>query len=158
MHRILWERERERERERGRERGRERERILILSCFILIRPFKHNNRTRVDYGNSHLACDYIQGTLTRIDLRWGLCTLYLLACQVKLTVGDSGLCCCVCCVTSFERQLAPLCVDSAGVLCAPVLFHVYYIIVTAHMHKHRRRKWEQTASSVTGIKRHTQGN
>ena len=31
-----------------------------------------------------------------------LCTLYLHACQVKVTVGDSGLCCCAC-VMSFER-------------------------------------------------------
>ena len=31
-----------------------------------------------------------------------LCTLCLLACQVRVTVGDWGLCCCVC-VTSFER-------------------------------------------------------
>ena len=28
---------------------------------------------------------------------WNLCALYLLACQVRVTVGDSGLCCCVCC-------------------------------------------------------------
>ena len=34
-------------------------------------------------------------------LMWNLCTLYLLACQVKVTVGDSGLCCCVW-LTSFE--------------------------------------------------------
>ena len=33
--------------------------------------------------------------------RWGLRTLYLHACQVRVTVGDSGLCCA--CVTSFER-------------------------------------------------------
>ena len=33
-------------------------------------------------------------------LWWNLCTLYLLACQVRFTVGDSGLCCCVC-VMSF---------------------------------------------------------
>ena len=25
-----------------------------------------------------------------------LCSLYLLACQVRVTVGDSGLCCCAC--------------------------------------------------------------
>ena len=31
-----------------------------------------------------------------------LVTLYLLACHVRVTIGDSGLCCCVC-VTSFER-------------------------------------------------------
>ena len=31
----------------------------------------------------------------------------LLACQVRVTVGDSGLCCCVR-TTSFERLLTPL--------------------------------------------------
>ena len=30
---------------------------------------------------------------------------------MKITVGDSGLCCCTC-VTYFVRQLTPLCVDS----------------------------------------------
>ena len=25
---------------------------------------------------------------------WSLCTVYLLACQVRITVGESGLCCC----------------------------------------------------------------
>ena len=32
---------------------------------------------------------------------WSLCTLYLLACQVRVTLGDSGLCCV--CVASAER-------------------------------------------------------
>ena len=31
-----------------------------------------------------------------------LCTFYLHACQVRITVGDSGLCCSIC-VTSFGR-------------------------------------------------------
>ena len=31
-----------------------------------------------------------------------LCTLYLPTCQLRVTVGDSGLCCCVC-VTSFKH-------------------------------------------------------
>ena len=31
-----------------------------------------------------------------MHLWWSLCTLYLLACQVRVTVGDSGLCCCTC--------------------------------------------------------------
>ena len=35
-------------------------------------------------------------------LQWSLCTLYLLVCQVRVTVGNSGLCCCVC-VMSFEQ-------------------------------------------------------
>ena len=36
-----------------------------------------------------------------IQHQCSLCTLYLLACQVRVTVGDSGLCYCVC-VTAFE--------------------------------------------------------
>ena len=39
-----------------------------------------------------------------------LCTLYLHVCQVRVTVGDLGLCCCTC-VMYFERWLTPLCVD-----------------------------------------------
>ena len=31
-----------------------------------------------------------------VQLWWSLCTLYLHACQVRVTVGDSGLCCCTC--------------------------------------------------------------
>ena len=27
-------------------------------------------------------------------LSWGLCTLYLLACQVRVSIDDSGHCCC----------------------------------------------------------------
>ena len=30
------------------------------------------------------------------DLWWSVFTLYLHACQVRVTVGDSGLCCCLC--------------------------------------------------------------
>ena len=29
-----------------------------------------------------------------IYLWWSLCTLYLLACHMRVTIGDSGLCCC----------------------------------------------------------------
>ena len=32
----------------------------------------------------------------RMYLRWSLCTLYLLACQAWVTVGDMGLCCYLC--------------------------------------------------------------
>ena len=38
----------------------------------------------------------------RMYLYWSLYTLYLLVCRVRVTVGDSGLCCCAC-VTYFER-------------------------------------------------------
>ena len=37
-----------------------------------------------------------------------LCTLYVLACQMRVTVGDSGFSCLCVCVTSFERLLNPL--------------------------------------------------
>ena len=42
-------------------------------------------------------------------LWWSLCTLYLHACQVRVTVGHSGLCCCAC-VMPFLALI--LCVDS----------------------------------------------
>ena len=47
---------------------------------------------------------------------WSLCTLYLLACRVGVTVSDSGLCYCVC-MKSFEHQLTPLYVDSSFCVC-----------------------------------------
>ena len=44
-------------------------------------------------------------------------------CQVRVTVGDSGLCCCVC-VTFFERRLTPLFVDSAQALWVSFYFRL----------------------------------
>ena len=38
-------------------------------------------------------------------LWWSLCTFYLLACQVTVTVRDSGLCCCVPCLSSAVTSL-----------------------------------------------------
>ena len=40
---------------------------------------------------------------------------------MRVTVGDSGLCCCTC-VTYFERKLTPLCVDFARPLWASFCF------------------------------------
>ena len=37
----------------------------------------------------------------RLYFWWCSCTMYLLVCQVRVTVGDSGLCCV--CGASFER-------------------------------------------------------
>ena len=45
--------------------------------------------------------------LQRTYLWWTLCTLYLLACQVRVTVSDSGLYCSVC-VTFFEQLINSL--------------------------------------------------
>ena len=42
------------------------------------------------------------GLVWKLYLWWSLCTLYLHACQVRVTVGDTGLCCCTC-VTYFGR-------------------------------------------------------
>ena len=44
-------------------------------------------------------------------LWWSLCTLYVPICRVRVTIGDSGLCCCTC-VTWFEPWFTPLCVHS----------------------------------------------
>ena len=61
----------------------------------------------------------------------GLCTLKftLHAYQVRVIVGDSGLCCCACnCITSFKHHLSrelPLCVDSAQLLWATFCFNFF---------------------------------
>ena len=57
-------------------------------------------------------------------------SLYLHACHVRVTVGDSGLCCCTC-VTYLQPKLSPLCVDSARALWASFCFRfvVYELFV-----------------------------
>ena len=57
---------------------------------------------------------FVSGELKTITRWWSLCTLYLHACQVRVTTGDSGLCCCTR-VKYFEHWLTPLCVDSGGI-------------------------------------------
>ena len=59
----------------------------------------------------HWSHNVIYTDLSYLCIWWGLCTLYLLVWQVTITVGDSGLCCCVR-VTSVERQLIPFFVSS----------------------------------------------
>ena len=53
-----------------------------------------------------------ENTPTRLYLWWSLLTLYLHACEVRVTVGDSGLCCCTCVpifwvLTELPRMLTP---------------------------------------------------
>ena len=36
---------------------------------------------------------------------WSSCTSYLISCQVRVTVGDSGDCCCVPCLSSAINPL-----------------------------------------------------
>ena len=49
--------------------------------------------------------------ILRIYPSGGFCTVYLHTCQVRVTIGDSGLCCCTCAM-DFECTLTPVCVDS----------------------------------------------
>ena len=58
--------------------------------------------------------------------------LILHACQVRVTGGDSGLCCCVC-VTSFERYLTPLSVATARALCASFCFRLQEMCKYFHL-------------------------
>ena len=60
----------------------------------------------------------------RYILLRGLCTSYLHACQVTVTLSNSGLCCCAC-ATYFKYQLTPLCVDSAQGLWASFCFRFF---------------------------------
>ena len=53
---------------------------------------------------------YLVFTPYRMYLWWSLCTLYLLACQVWVTVVDSGSL--LLCFVSLERLLTPLCVEN----------------------------------------------
>ena len=48
----------------------------------------------------------------RLYLRWSSYTLYLPTCQVGVTIGNSGLCCCVC-MTSFKHYLTMLVQNSS---------------------------------------------
>ena len=68
---------------------------------------------RMDYRLDSVPCRYItihrdrKGFLRLLEDAvlvefLYLVNLYLLACQVKVTAGDSSVCCCVC-MTSFER-------------------------------------------------------
>ena len=56
---------------------------------------------------------FLQSFSMRMYPRWNLCTLYLYkhTSQVRVTVGNSGLCCCAC-VMYFEHKLTSLRDDS----------------------------------------------
>ena len=59
-------------------------------------PHKHNSKD-LSKGEDVPLVEFKYLVFTqRMYLWWSLCTLYLLPCQVRVTVGDSGLCCCVC--------------------------------------------------------------
>ena len=41
----------------------------------------------------YLVLTEIRGSVCTSNGEWSLCTLYIRKCQVRVTVGDSGLCC-----------------------------------------------------------------
>ena len=98
---------------------------LALPCLFFTQRFKGDMQTcKLAWETFFLTCKYLPFLVilhgcpintyatqapfySRVYLWWSLCTLRLHACQVRVTVGDSGLCCCTC-VTYFERWLTPL--------------------------------------------------
>ena len=88
----------------------------------------HTKKNRVSHRNSHLVCEYTVHELHQsspLYFWWSLCTLCLHACQATVTASHSGPCCCVC-VTSFERKLTPLFVESAHALWASFSFRLWF--------------------------------
>ena len=81
-------------------------------------PHKQNNSKQVEFYA--VLIFLLRKSGWSDNSGWSLCTLYLLACQVRVTVG---LCCCVC-VTSFRHKLYPLCVDSGQALWASFCFRL----------------------------------
>ena len=74
---------------------------------ILLKPFSETELSRLNT----LASYNISPTRSLNISPTCLGTLYLHACQVRVTLGDAGICCCIS-VTYFERLLSPLCVSS----------------------------------------------
>ena len=64
-------------------------------------------RIAASHKQMHYGLDTSEGDNQRMYLRWSLRTLYLLACQVRVTVSDSGLCCRVC-MRSFHHKHWPI--------------------------------------------------
>ena len=98
-------------------------------------------KTRVACGNSYLACMYIftryinlrvtigninlRVTIGNINLRVTIGNINLRVTigniNLRVTIGDSDLYCCAC-VTTFERYLTPVCIDTAQALWALFCF------------------------------------
>ena len=93
--------------ERQRQRHRETDRATDRQAETDRQTHKGVNQRSKDVTHPQTATS---------RLRLSLCTLCLYACQVRITVGDSGPC--SACVTSFEHRLTPLCIDSTRALWA----------------------------------------
>ena len=71
--------------------------------------------------------------------------VYLLA---RVTVGSSGLCGCTC-VTSFERKLTPLRVDSVQTPFSPLVVVAELGVASAIRPKEDETNWRQTTTTTT---------
>ena len=80
--------------------------LTTSSCVIYTRTAVlftlHGSSLDTVGDNKLISARHTKQKTMKMYVWWSLCTLYLIACQVEVTVGDSGLCCCVC-VTSFQR-------------------------------------------------------
>ena len=100
--------------------------LLYLCCVFrkLFNPlvfwFRTNTLGWTRTTNSILLLIWVIYEDMRMYLYWSLWTMYWHACQMTVTVGDSGLCCT--CVAYFESYLTPLCVDSERALWASFCF------------------------------------
>ena len=96
-------------------------RVLVHSTGIVRNELKcgyanvvHTLSSFRTHTHTHILIPFEDSEPTGLKVDIAIYTLYLLACQVRVIVGDSGLCCCVS-VTSVERLLSPLCVDTVHV-------------------------------------------
>ena len=61
-------------------------------CNKSLRPWKPEGSLGRTAQDGHLDSHTAPELCVRMYLWWSLCTLYLQACQVRVTIGDSGLC------------------------------------------------------------------
>ena len=77
---------------------------LLVTTQTLQQKRKRLNRDQLGGGGGGGAVGFAEIRIFVVVGKmylWSVSTLYLLACQVRVTVGDSGLCCV--CATFFER-------------------------------------------------------
>ena len=84
-----------------------RRRQIGTYFLYLTKNLKQNKAQFAHAESTHKGVNYRPKSVTQVQqqrpemyLWWSLCTLYLHACQVRVTIGDSGLCCT--CVTCFK--------------------------------------------------------
>ena len=94
--------------------------MYIFTRYINLRVTIGNINLRVTIGNINLRVTIgninLRVTIGNINLRVTIGNINL-----RVTIGDSDLYCCAC-VTTFERYLTPVCIDTAQALWALFCF------------------------------------